>query len=691
MRLTLLSFLLGTWLCSGQINLPRYTVNTFAGSVPLGDGGPAASAILRWPGAVAFDSAGNLLIVDQGNASIRRVTPDGIIHTVAGTGTTGFSGDGGPANQAQLSSLITALAINGNGNIYIADSGNNRIRMISAVDGRIRTVVDGAKLPGSPEMQFGFNGIAIDGDGSLYIADDNYDQIFKIGQDGTLTVVAGTGESGDTGDGGPATNATFENLWSVYVDAKGTIYVSDAGSNRIRMITSDGTINAVAGTGESGFAGDGGPAILAQLNSPSYIVPDAGGNLYFVDDGNTRIRRIATDGTITTVAGKNNPNGFSMGDGGPATDAQFTYPQGIALSAAGDLFIADFDSAIRVVSASDGIVRNAYGQPHFAGDGGPAATALFTLPQSFAGDGKGNFYIGDSNNFRVRKVDASGTITTIAGNGAFGNSGDGGPATGASLEAVLAITVDNAGNIYFSSGPTVRRIGGDGIITTVAGGGSSLGDGGPATAANLASSIYGLAADNSGSLYIADTWHHRIRRVTPDGMISTFAGTGMAGYSGDNGPATSAQMATPRGLAMDAAGNLYFADLAANRVRKISPDGIVSAFAGSGQAEDTGDGGSAIKANLTNPWGLGIDQTGNVYIADWATSTVRVVTPDGLIHTIASGNPVDLPSNGSFSGDGGQAIGADYCGTVALGFDGSGKVYLLDFGNERIRVLTPNQ
>lgn len=686
LRLLLLSAPL--W-CFAQTTLPTYTVNTLAGSVAISHRGPAASAILRWPRALTFDAAGNLYVVDGGNASIRKVTPDGMITTIAGTGTTGFGGDGGPACQAQLSADLVGLSVDSGGNIYIVDSGNNRIRMISAADGTINTVLDGAQLP-QPETQFGFTGMAFDAAGNLYIADGGHSQVYRIATDGTFAVIAGTGTYADNGDGGPATQAALKFPWGLYVDASGTIYVSDPDANRIRSITPDGMINAFAGTGKEGFAGDGGPALAALLAAPYFMAPDGNGNLYFLDAANLRVRRIAGDGTISTVAGSG-ASGFG-GNGGPAILAQFAELNGLALSAAGDLYLSDWDSAIRVVTAADGMIQAAYGQPHFTGDGALASGAVFNYPLAFASDGRGNFYLGD--NFTIRKIDSTGVLSTIAGNGSVGNTGDGGPATAASIYRAGSVTTDPAGNIYLGSGDTVRRIDTTGTITTVAGGGSSPtgdGDGGAATAANLSGPLYGLAIDSSNLLYIADTNKHLIRRVNAKGTISAFAGNGKSGNSGDGGPATSAEIGVPIGLVFDKAGNLYFADNEASRVRKISPNGTISAFAGTGVAGTSGDGGPATQAQLRYPWGLASDAAGNIYIADNGGFSVRVVTTDGIIHTVASGNLVDEYSGASFSGDGGPAIGADYSGFPAIAIDGSGKIYLLDSSNERIRVLTPNQ
>jgi len=526
--------------CFGQTTLPTYTVNTFAGEIPLGNGGSAASAFLSWPGPLVFDRAGNLYIADQGNASVRKVTPDGIMTTLAGTGQAGFSGDGGPANQAQLSSTMMGLAVDAGNNIYISDGGNNRVRRVSGLDGTITTFVDASKLNlPAPGTGFIFLGIAFDGAGNLYLAmgdfsaKSHYQQILRVAPDGTSSLFAGAGRPGDTGDGGPATQATFELPFGLYVDASDTMYVSDNSANRIRKITHDGIISAFSGTGGSAFL------------YPSHIAGDAGGNLYIVDYGNYRVWRIAADGTVSAFAGNGN-NGIS-GLGGPAAQAGLSASNGVAVSVAGDVYIATDDYAVLKVTAADGIANLAYGRRHFAADGtlaGNAALDRFT--QTLAADSQGNLYIGDGNT--LRKIDASRVITTIAGQARTGaettnvvvNSGDGGPAAAAWIQSpVNAIALDAAGNIYFSSGggedsvsATVRRVGVDGTISTP-------------RSCNQSGTIAGLAIDPFGSLYVSDTGNHQICKVTSGGSISIVAGTGAGGTTGDGGQATRANIQQP--------------------------------------------------------------------------------------------------------------------------------------------------
>ena len=363
------------------------------------------------------------------------------------------------------------------------------------------------------------------------------------GQGGTITTVAGNGAVGSFfGDGGPATSAAFVDPWGVAVDASGNLFISDYWNDRIRKVSANGIITTVAGTGVKlstfnpdtgfgGFSGDGGPASSASLSLPAGIALDALGNLFIADSMSQRIRKISASGTITTVAGSAasfgivSPPGFS-GDGGPATSAQLNEPEGVAVDAAGNLFIADTGNhRIRKVSAG-GIITTVAGYSQgFSGDGGPALAAQLSGPASVAVDASGNLFIADLGNLRIRKVSTAGIITTVAGNGTWGSSGDGRPATSAELSLGFAC---------------------------------------------------GIAADSFGNLFLSDYGNSLIRKVSAAGIITTVAGNGLPGFSGDGGPAASASLQTPEGITLDAAGNLFVADSV--RIRKVVP---VSAVGGS--------------------------------------------------------------------------------------------------------------
>lgn len=345
-------------------------------------------------------------------------------------------------------------------------------------------------------------------------------------------------------------------------------------------VLAQGIISTIAGNGNGVFTGDGGPATAAALQSPTGLAVDTAGNLYIADFGNLRIRRVAPNGVIHTYAG-NGTIGFS-GDGGPAVNAQLfviiSTHEGLAVDPAGNLYIADAGNArIRKVSPA-GIISTyaGMGPALFGGDGGPANMAGLSLPGGVALDGAVNLFISDQSNGRIRKVTPAGVISTVAGTGAPAYSGDGGPATSAGIAFPVSVAADPAGNVYFAdlSSHRIRKVDLAGVVTTVVGNGTPGfgGDGGAATAAQILSPK-GIAVDGAGNLYFADTGNDRVRRVDANGVITTVAGTGLPGFSGDGGPATSARLSSPRDVKVDAQGNIYIADAGNNRIRKISAGG----------------------------------------------------------------------------------------------------------------------
>jgi uncharacterized protein (TIGR03437 family) len=594
-----------------------------------GDGGPATSAQLNGPTGIALDTAGNLYIADASNYRIRRVSPTGLIVTIAGNGTQGYSGDNGPAAKAQLNGLA-GIAVDGNGNLYFPDKVGAWIRKVSPA-GIITTIAgtgtngySGDNGPAAGAQLYGPSGIAIDGSGNIYIVDSSNVRIRMISTTGTITTVAGSGGQGFFGDGGQAVNARFNGLSSVAVDGNGNLFIADTFNARIREVGVNGVINTVAGSGNPGFGGDGQQAVLAAMSSPVGVAVDRSGNILIADRNNYRIRKVAAGGQMGTLAG-NGTQSYS-GDGGPATAAQMNQPAGMAADGFGNIYVADTQNAVvRVVSPSGVIYTFAgTGVAGFSGDSGQASGAQLNSPSGVAVDTAGNVYIADTFNARIRKVLPNGIITTVAGGGSA--QGDGGPATGAALSLPRSVAVDPVGNLFISDTGSSRIrevLAVDGTISTVAGNGSPgySGDLGPATGAQLNAPL-GIAVDVGDTIFIADSGNNVIRRVS-GGIIATIAGNGTPGYSGDGGQGVNAQLTTPYAVALDISENVYVADYANARIREVTTGGTMSTVVGNGIPGYSGDGGPAVTAQVSTPTGVAVDGQGNVYVADSGNGVVR--------------------------------------------------------------------
>jgi len=669
------------------------------------DGRPATAVGLLSPEGVAVDAAGNIYIADFHANRIRKVSAlTGVISTVAGNGSQGFSGDGGPAEAAALSGP-TDVAVDAAANLYIADFNNHRIRRVAAASGVITSFVgfggtlgDGGPATAAKLVQP--HGVAVDAAGNLYVADSLQYRIRKvIAATGIISTVAGNGTAGFSGDGGAATAASLCGPADVAVDASGNLYIADGpatsytlrSNNRIRRVdAATGIISTIAGDGTSNYSGDGGPAIAAGLSNSLGVAVDASGNVYIADSDHNRIRKV-TGGTISTVAGDGS-FGFT-GDGGAATAAGLLRPSALALDAAGNMYVAlQYQMRIRKIAAASGIISTVAGNGvfGFTGDGGPATAAAFAGLTDVAVDSSGNLTIADSNHNRVRRVAAgSGIVSTIAGDGGVGFSGDGGPATSARLNSPQAIALDSSGDLYIADtfNNRVRKVAADtGDITNVAGKQTPefSGDGGPATAAGL-NAPRGLAFDAEGNLYIADTFNYRIRRVAAgSGIITTVAGNGRNEFSGDGGPATAAGVSA-WGMTFDPSGDLYIADSNNSRIRKVAQNGTISTVAGNGSFTLT-DGIPATAAGLNQPRDVALDAVGNLYITESRSNRIRkVAAGTGLISTVA-GNFVGGSAGGS-SGDGGSATSAGMSGPNGIAIDTAGNLYIADSGGNRVRAV----
>jgi len=687
-------------------------IHTYAGGGP--DGIPALSANLPVPTAVATDSAGNIYIAAPGGNRVFAVDGSGKIRVVAGSGVEAFNGNDGPTKNASLdlgvNNLPNGIAVDAKGNIFFVDKFNNQIRSVDTTTGIITTFAGsgpggyysgGYSGDGGPATSARLNlpgEIAFDTNGNLFIADSQNGRVRRVdASTGIITTVAGNGGFTFSGDGGLATAASLNHPAGVALDTNGNLFIADAYNCRVRRVdASSGIITTVAGNGEFSFSGDGGPAIAASLWLPIGVRVDTDGNLFIADLYNHRVRRVdASTGIITTFAGSGQ-SGVS-GDGGLATSVDIS-PVGVAIESSGNLLIADADSKrVRRVNLSTNIVATVAGNGEFCfyGDGGPALAASLCAPQGLTADPSGNLLAYDSNNGRIRRINAeTGQITTVAGGGNPADGlGDNAPATQATFSG-SGLAADARGNMFITdwSNFRVRRVdAATGIITTVAGSGGrggNSGDGGPATLATLAQP-QDVVLDRPANLFISTG--ALIRRVDArTGLITTYAGGGSASggftpYCGDGGPAINACLFYPRGLAMDAAGNLFIADSNNNRIRRVdAATQIITTVAGNGVPAYAGDGLPAVVASLNNPSWVSVDAAGNLFIGDVGNFRVRRVdAATGEITTFA-GNGVQ-----AFTGDGGPASNASLGSPAGMycARDGSGRIFISDTGSNRIRVI----
>jgi hypothetical protein len=519
----------------------------------------------------------------------------------------------------------------------------------------------------------------------VILSDGPAEHAVASGPPGTIATFAGSGVGGYGGDGGTATAAGLNYPTGLAVDAAGDLYISHLASPtstcRVRKVAG-GTITTAVGNGTCGYGGDGGPATAALINSPLGLAYDAAGNLYIADG--CRVRKVA-GGTITTVAGTGSC-GFS-GDGGPATSAKLFGPWGLALDGAGNLYIGDrLNCRVRKVTGGTITTVAGNGTCAYGGDGGAAtAASLNDSMYGIALDSAGNLYIGDSDlgSCRVRKVTA-GTITTVAGNGTCGYGGDGGAATAANLGSADGVALDSDDNLYITDALNcrVRKVNAiGGAITTVAGNGTCgfSGDGGAATSAEIISPT-AVALDADDNLYFGTLGAEcRVRKVA-SGTITTVAGNGTCAYGGDAPPATAALLNNPIGVAVDSANDLYIADTNNCRVRKAF-DGAITTVAGNGTCGFGGDGGPATSAMIAGPWGAALDVDGNLYIADKDNCRVRKVT-GGTITTVAGSVTC------GDAGDTGPATSALLDNPTSVAVDAGGNLYIADSGNCRVRKVT---
>jgi hypothetical protein len=721
-------------------------VTTLAGSGAYGNtDANGASASFNNPSGVAVDGSGNVYVADHSNHKIRKVAPDGEVTTLAGSGATGST----DANSASASfNGPDGVAVDGSGNIYVADFNNHKIRKISP-NGDVTTLA-GSGTGGSTDANgtsasfYGPKGVAVDGSGNVYVADQRNNKIRKIAPNGDVTTLAGSGAEGLTDANG--TSASFNAPLGVAVDGSGNVYVADYNNVRIRKISPNGDVTTLAGSDAEGSTDANGTS--ASFNFPTGVAVDGFGNVYVADYFNHKIRKIAPNGDVTTLAG----SGAQGSNDANGTSASFIGPTGVAVDGSGNVYVADyFNHKIRKISASGAVLSGTapavlgdYPVVLSANDGnGGTANQSFTITitdttnpvftsatvVNFAENGTGTAYtiiatdanaitysLGTGNDEALFNVDATtGEVTfkvspdfltknsytiQVKANDGLNTATQNVTITVANLNEAPTFTSTpvtnlNEGGFYSYAIRTAdadnhsvtvtattkpnwlsltTTAGGD--VTTLAGSGTpGRSDANGASASFL--SPLGVAVDGSGNVYVVEG-SYKIRKIAPNGDVTTLAGSEAQGGTDANG--SSASFNVLSGVAVDGSGNVYVADQRNYKIRKIAPNGDVTTLAGSGAYGSTDANGTSASFSLTT--GVAVDGSGNVYVADYFNHKIRKIASNGDVTTLAgSGAQGSTDANG---------ISASFIDPSGVAVDGSGNVYVADQGNNKIRKIAPN-
>jgi len=610
-----------------------------------GDGGPAKEASLNTPRQVAFDRQGNLFIADMTNQRIRKVDSSGTITTVAGNGVIGNATDGAVALAAPLN-YPHGVAVDSRGNFYISDHFNNQIKKVDP-NGRITNFAGNGEFAyggdNGPAVRAALGKpfeIVCDRSDNVYFVDAAGIRIRRIRTTGVIETAAGNGSIEISGDNGPAVSAGLGGLAAIGVDAAGNLYISSVTGNSVRKVNaSDGRISGVAGYAVAGFAGDNGPALSASLLSPEGLGADAAGNLFIADRNNRRIRRINAAGTISTVAGNGSNRTFV--DFGPVRTANLLQPYALAIDGVGNLYIADtFNHRIRKVS-TDGRISTIAGSgtPGYSGDNGPAVQARIDRPLGIAVDKPGNVYFTQPGNGEnvVRRIGTDGRITRFAGAQRAGGIVDNVPALEATFSSVVPIAVEESGAVLVGdvANHAIRRIGTDGRVRTVIGkGNGGFSPDGTRAADALINVPWCIVPDRLGNIYFCDADNLRIRKIDTAGILTTVAGSGVNGFSGDGGPARSAAISQRTSPVLGPDGTIYFSDINNNRIRKVDPFGVISTIAGTGATGFSGDGGPPEAAVFFGPQAVILDGNGRLLIADTQNDRIRAILTEAPAFSI---------------------------------------------------------
>lgn len=617
------------------------------------DGTGSAARFLDVRGG-AFDSLGNLYVADTSNHTIRKITPAGVVSTFAGL--SGYAGTADGTGPLARFNTPFAVATDSTNNVYVADTYNHAIRKITPA-GVVSTIAGTLGVVGnlngpSPGLNsFAYpQGIAVDKTvatattGIIYVADTNNHLIRAITPAGVVTTLAGSGTATFADNTGTA--ASFYFPQGIACDSAGIVYIGDTENHRIRKITSAGVVTTLAGSGTATFADGSGTA--ASFKNPVGVAIDSTGNVYVADTGNQIIRKITSAGAVTTLAGTGSATTPTIGSAnGTGASASFYTPIGISVDSSSNVFVADTNNrAIRKITPS-GTVTTFVGAAGTGSLDGTGSAAGFNLPRGAVSDSAGNLYVVDANNHTIRKITSTGAVSTFAGLPGTAGYADG-SGSNARFNTPGGIAIDSAGNLYVADSnnhririiPTVGASAG--TVSLFAGSGTAtFADGiGSAASFNYPRS---LTTDSSGNVYVVDRDNQRIRKIIADGTVSTVAGSGTATFADGNGAAASFN--GPWGIASDSAGNLFVADRNNHAIRKITPTGDVSTIAGKATIQGSSDGGGVARFNY--PQGIATDGSGNVYVTDFLNHTIRKITANGIVSTVVG-----------VAGQGGFAAGA---------------------------------
>jgi sugar lactone lactonase YvrE len=770
-------------------------VSTLAGTSGLygSSNGTGSAARFNSPSGVAVDSAGDVYVADENNDAIRKITPAGVVTTLAGL--PGISGSYNGTGSTATFDLPDSVAVDSAGNAYVADTYNQEIRKITPA-GVVTTLagypgsIGSTNGTGSAARFYYPTGVAVDSTGNVYVADDNNDEIRKITPAGVVTTLAGSPEQAGSNNGTGST-ARFYFPNGVAVDSAGNVYVTDADNDDIREITPAGVVTTLAGF--PGLAGStNGTGNAARFSHPSRVALDSAGNLYVGDAGNDEIREITPAGVVTTLAGAAGQTGSSNGTG---SAARFYYPDGVAVDSAGNIYVGDQDNddvrvitpvtaaatsqvtiraslpslpmslgggsndvaginltaaelaciqttaaggvtigddtqtgniAVKTASVATttgasveiattgtvtldaaGVFGAAGNRIQFDATATPASIIVGSVTQPGGAylEGLGNLSLGSVTSFTsggLLDVTALGNLTVLAGatlstgSGTLSLAADT-QANGTGYDGVGTLTIQ--ANTTLSAGSITLRgatmsidpsatignlVSAGGVVTTLAGYPGQMGSNNGAGSAARFAFPASVAVDSAGNVYVADGENDEIRAITPAGVVSTLAGSpGQAGSSNGTGSAARFNFRSPvDGVAVDSTGNVYVADAGNDEIREITPAGVVSTLAGSADQPGSSNG-TGTAAEFADPTGVAVDSAGNVYVADTANQEIRKISPTGVVTTLA-GYAGQL---GSTNGTGSAARFYDPDGVAV---DSAGNVYVADFGNEEIRKITPS-